>query len=500
MSELETSKPAVVVNEKKSSKGKKKKAVNPATITPEYIEEQRRLRQLKKEQKKQELIAQGINPDQVETPAELRYKTRDVLVVQEHQQVEDGPAIRIMSYNMLAQALIRRKLFPTSGNALKWSTRSQVLLSEICHYNPDILCLQEVDFVQYNSFWKSEFDKLGYDSKYHRAGTKNHGLALVYRRTIFVNNHHLAHIQYDKEKSGKLSPSCVTQNIGLLACLDFTPQMRSKYPKLRNGLIVGTTHLFWHPFGTYERTRQTYVILKKFKEFRDTLNTLNGEGSSWYSFFAGDFNSQPFDTPYLSITSKPVKYKGRGPLVLGCSLSYQYSSSRGIVDDEDNDDSTPAEEEEGGNVEKYGKNQPTDPVPDTFEFTDEQRQKVEDMEALHNSLDMRAISLYSAGYHLVDPKNAGIDNDRKEPFFSNWAHTWRGLLDYIFIISSWNQVDDYSERIDSVQDIESEHGVKLLKLLQLPLPEEMGPEPSGQPRIGQYPSDHLCLMAEVALC
>lgn len=44
-----------------------KKSRDPSTLTPEYIEEQRRQRNLKKEKKKQELLAQGIDPNAVNT-------------------------------------------------------------------------------------------------------------------------------------------------------------------------------------------------------------------------------------------------------------------------------------------------------------------------------------------------------------------------------------------------------------------------------------------------
>lgn len=481
-----------------------KKSRDPSTLTPEYIEEQRRQRNLKKEKKKQELLAQGIDPNAVNTPVELRFKTRELLELPNNVASDDSFKIKIMSYNILAQALIRRKLFPTSGNALKWSTRSQVLLSEFKHYDADILCLQELDFIQYNSYWRKELGKLGYDMKYYRADTKNHGLAIAFKSDKFICKHQ-SFMYYDKETSGELRPRTATQNIGFLACLEFTPDILTKYSNIsRNGIIIGTTHLFWHPFGTFERTRQTYLILKKFKEFRSTMNTLKGNDDDWYGFFAGDFNSQPFDAPYLSITTKPAHYAERARIVLGCSLSYQYSKNRGVIDQEDDngdEDKENGQEEEGGNIEKFGSNQPKDPVPESFKPTTEQLKLVNSMEDLHNSLDMRAISLYSVGYKLVDPDNAGLDNNRDEPIFSNWAHAWRGLLDYIFVISSWDATrESFSDKVDTVEDVEHNNGVRITKLLKLPLPKEMGPEPSGQPRLGQYPSDHLCLMAEVALC
>lgn len=495
MSELPTHPPALIPPSASAKAKRKSKKKDPATITPEYIEEQRRLRQLKKEQRAQDLKLEAQT-----VPPALQFVKREFAAIP-GQEPCDGLPLKIMSYNLLAQALIRRKLFPTSGNALKWGNRSTVLMNEFTHYNADIMCLQEVDYVQYNSHWQKFFEKAGYDSKYYRDLLKNHGVAIVYRKDWFVCRNQ-SFIRYDEEKTGDILPRTITQNVGFLAYLEFTPSILQKHPGLRrNGIIVGTTHLFWHPFGTYERSRQTYVVLKKFKEFYQCLDTLSSNKNGFYSFFAGDFNSQPFDTPYLSITAKPISYSGRGKTVISCSLLYQYSKNRGVVEgaEDEEEDETEKKEEEGGNVEKFGKDQPKDPVPESFVPTEQQLQLVSKMESLHNELDMRAVSLYSIGYKQIDPNNAGFDNDRNEPIFSNWAHAWRGLLDYIFIITKWDKTHDYSQKVDSLDEVEARDDIKLVKLLKLPMPEDMGPEPSGQPRAGQYPSDHLCLMAEVIL-
>lgn len=117
------------------------------------------------------------------------------------------------------------------------------------------------------------------------------------------------------------------------------------------------------------------------------------------------------------------------------------------------------------------------------------------MEELHNSLDMRAVSLYSVAYHKVHPENSGLDNERGEPEISNWAHTWRGLLDYMFMIRNW-EFDDRTE-IDTLEDFENSNNIKIRGLLRMPPGSEMSTH--GQPHVGEYPSDHLCLLSEVEL-
>ena len=553
LSENPPTAPAAKVSTK--SKKKTKKSVDPSKLTPEYIEEQRRLRNEKKQKK---LLEQGeVKEEKIEFIKRPMLKVGDEVPGGHRGSLTNGPSlptgskdglptdgsihnetrhldglpVKILSYNILAQSLIRRKLFPTNGHALKWTYRSKVMLHELKHYDADILCLQEVDNVQYHTFWSKEFEKLGYLSKFYRSAIKNHGLAIVYRASLFVCKHQ-SFINYDKERATGLPlPRTITQNVGFLIHFEFKQEVLDKYPclKQKNGLIIGTTHMFWHPFGTFERARQAYLVLSKFRDFQNILTSL-GYNKGFYSFFAGDFNSQPFDSPYLSITAKPIEYVERAKKVIACSLSYQFSKNRGVVEEgkvegeeapeapeasedtedsespnspEDPDSTTTSQfenGEEGGNVEKFGKDQPRDPVPDTFNATEEQLELVKQMEDVHNSLEMRAISLYSMGYKSVHSENAGLDNERGEPTFSNWAHTWRGLLDYIFVVSSWDKdTEDFTQNVDSLEDLELKQSVRLLELLRLPLPEEMGPEPSGQPRVGQYPSDHLCLMAKVEL-
>ncbi|AGO10338.1 AaceriABL118Wp [[Ashbya] aceris (nom. inval.)] len=401
-----------------------------------------------------------------------------------------GFVFRVMTYNCLAQALIRRKLFPTSGNALKWFKRSKVLLSELRYYNPDVICLQEIDHTQYKSFWMDELQRAGYSSKFHRMFGKNHGIAIVWRHSLF-NKVDETLIDFDEEPSGEIERRTTTKNVGLVVALEYADEVKRRYPgSNQTGLVIGTSHLFWHPFGTYERARQCYIILNRMKDFMKRLRLLKrgsaGAASHWHPFFCGDFNSQPFDAPYLSMCKKPIVYEGRARTVMECSTSYKFSSLR---------DGGAADDEEGGNIEKFGEGQPETPVPDSFDATPEQKALVDAMQFLHNSLDMRAISLYSLAYKYVHSENAGIDNDRGEPEISNWAHAWRGLLDYIMYVTPWDFSDN--TEVDELGKFQKNAGIKVRGLLRMPPAIEM---PShGQPHEGEYPSDHLAMMCELEL-
>lgn len=475
----------------KSKKGKKGKQGKKGKPSPEEIARLRAERELMRKAKREEMLAKGMDPDY---PPELQFIKRPMLAL--HDKEKDpvkGFNFTLMTYNCLAQALIRRKLFPDSAEAVKWFRRSKVLLNKFSHYKSDVICLQEVDSIQFQSFWKDELGKLGYESQFYKKGSKNHGVAIAWKRDLFTLKDKML-IDYDKEPSGEIPTRTTTNNVGLVLALQFSNKVLSQFPGTkRSGILIGTTHLFWHPFGTYDRTRQTYIVLKKVKEFMHRVNVLqegnDGDDSHWFPFFCGDFNSQPYDTPYLSMVEKPIMYKDRAKIVIECSTSFKFSKKR--------DGETDLDDEEGGNIEKFGKDQPQTPVPEFFDPTEEQATMVKNIESLHNSLDMRAVSLYSVGYRKVHSANAGKDNCKGEPEISNWAHTWHGLLDYLFYIKRWD-FDD-KRKVDSLDDFERENGVKIRGLLRMPGKEEMEKFGHGQPFTGEYPSDHLAMICDLEL-
>jgi len=77
-----------------------------------------------------------------------------------------------------------------------------------------------------------------------------------------------------------------TRNIGLLVALQSRDQESE-------GLIVATTHLFWHPKYTYERTRQAAILLQEVVAFG-----IDQRAQKWPCILAGDFNFTPSDAAY----------------------------------------------------------------------------------------------------------------------------------------------------------------------------------------------------------
>ncbi|KAK9464920.1 Endonuclease/exonuclease/phosphatase [Lipomyces arxii] len=475
--EMPKSKPAKVA----------KKNAKPDFVTPEYIAEQRAKREQIKLEKAKKNAEMGILPP--EPVFDTNFIKRPMLSVQNTDIDGDGAIVKIMTYNVLGQALIRRKLFPTNGDMLKWKWRAKVLFSELKYYDADLMCLQEVDLAHLDTVYKPKMANLGYDTMYHCGERKNHGLLICWKNSVFglVDS---AVVDYDNDtgydpadQSGVLTvPQTKTRNVGLIVAL--------KFKAGDHGLVIGTTHLFWHPYGTFERTRQSAVLVRNTKSFATKF-------PNWPVFLAGDFNSLPFDAPYLALTRpKGQRLTDHAYEILRESAEHEYTKKdeeEAPEDDDALDNPEPAPEPEPVAVEE--KVEPAKPkvleefTPSTDGMEGLQDRKkevvvagkssIDDIMALHDNNNAQMTSLYGKYYRHAHPENADVDVRNGEPTFSNWAFAWRGLLDYIFVMNS------YVDNID------------VLELLRMPLPTEMGDEPSGQPREGQYPSDHLCLMAKI---
>ncbi|KAK9449404.1 Endonuclease/exonuclease/phosphatase [Limtongia smithiae] len=495
------------------TKASAKKTGKPDYVTPEYIAAQRAKRQLAKAERAKRNAELGIVPQ--EQGFDCRFVERPMLRVAEDDDGAPGIVMKIMTYNVLGQALIRRKLFPTNGNALKWRWRSRVLLSELRLYDADIMCLQEVDKAQLEPFYFPELEKLGYTVLFHCGQGKNHGLLLCWRTSMFCLDAS-KHVDYDDDSgydadgamaTGKRHtvPQTRTRNVALLAALRYVNSTSNA------GVIVGTTHLFWHPYGTLERTRQCAVLVRNLKKFSEEIDPTHGQ---WPIFAAGDFNSLPFDAPYLCMTQpQERRVTARSKTVLENSFNHVYTTKDEEEVEEDEDDvegvifaaeevkskvdSVPAPKALVSSVDTVILSQftPQTSMPPPGEPTRKSISRealtIDDVYTLHdnnNSVILR--SLYGSSYRYAHPENSSVDDRNGEPSFSNWAHSWRGLLDYIFV---------FDHRPGASSGNEGGANVEVLELLRLPLPDEMGAEPSGQPREGQYPSDHLCLMAKIKI-
>ncbi|KAF9171065.1 hypothetical protein BGX20_008148 [Mortierella sp. AD010] len=220
-----------------------------------------------------------------------------------------------MTYNLLAQSLVRRDMFPyASQKALRWKFRRQNILQEFLAFGPDLACLQEVDF--WDEFYYPNLTKAGYETAYYKNNNKKHGCAIIWRRSRFEKVEQKT-LEYDDIGQ----PTFMTGNIGLMVGLR-PLQHTNENPdpnadmvladeedgeestgngangdgetKIPGGILVATTHLFWRPDGSYERLRQASILLEKIKEWNQTLD--------FTVLLGGDFNTTPRDAAYRVMT------------------------------------------------------------------------------------------------------------------------------------------------------------------------------------------------------
>lgn len=249
---------------------------------------------------------------------------------------DGGRRVRVVSWNMLAQCLVRRELFPGS-DCLKNKDRFPGLAAELRAYDWDIGCFQEVDCIKEHA---DTLGKAGYAYHYERGyDNKLHGLMIawrcsgdrpsfkypVYKRVVYYDDARPleiaarargapldergvpqadAYFAPDSAVGAEGAPhsatavSRLTRNIACIVALPFAEG--------GGGVIVATTHLFWHPKYAYERVRQAAILMQELEAFRSDPE--HADVASWPAILAGDLNDQPHSPTYTLLTGQGRTY------------------------------------------------------------------------------------------------------------------------------------------------------------------------------------------------
>ncbi|GLB36236.1 putative endonuclease exonuclease phosphatase [Lyophyllum shimeji] len=207
----------------------------------------------KRKAKKQKSAAP---PRQPETPDAGRIVERNWIPIHEGEQ--GTQRIKVFTWNLLAQCLVRRDLFPTS-NCLKAGQREHMLYRELLATEADVLCLQEVDRLEK---LLPVLEQAGYAYHYAAGPAKKHGCLIAFKEELYTMlstktvHYDDEAVRSDGDEKARRGKSFHTRNIGSLVSL------QSKSAK-NEGVIVATTHLFWHPKYTYERARQAGILVRE---------------------------------------------------------------------------------------------------------------------------------------------------------------------------------------------------------------------------------------------
>ncbi|EEB07455.2 CCR4-Not complex subunit Ccr4 [Schizosaccharomyces japonicus yFS275] len=165
----------------------------------------------------------------------------------------------VMSYNVLCERYATPVMYGyTPSWALAWSYRKELIMQEIVGYSADIICLQEVDVENYDSFFAPKMSLKGYKGVHYpksRVRTMNEaerrvvdGCATFFKTSKFVMHDKIL-IEFNQAPSLrrqdiKLTPDMYNRvmtkdNISILTMLE------SKDTGTK--LIVANCHIHWDP-------------------------------------------------------------------------------------------------------------------------------------------------------------------------------------------------------------------------------------------------------------
>ncbi|NXX77958.1 ANGE1 protein, partial [Urocolius indicus] len=210
---------------------------------------------------------------------------------------------RVMSYNILAQDLVEQGhdlYLHCHPDILNWNYRLPNLLQEIQHWDPDVLCLQEV---QENHYWEQlepMFKEMGFTCCYkRRTGTKTDGCALCYKHSRFQMIS-LSPVEYFRPGLDVLN----RDNVGLVLLLQpLLPEGLDL--KAVSPLCVATTHLLFNPRRGDIKLAQMALLLAEIDKVARTT-----EGSYCPVILCGDLNSVPDSPLYKFIRNGELSYHG----------------------------------------------------------------------------------------------------------------------------------------------------------------------------------------------
>jgi mRNA deadenylase 3'-5' endonuclease subunit Ccr4 len=207
-----------------------------------------------------------------------------------------------MTYNVLAQALISRDQYPYAGKTdLRLRNRAPTLIREIMHLLPDVVCMQELDFLD-TLMGNAGFAGRYGDHRYLRKPGGKHGLAVLWDPKV------LTCLEYDTlvyEASGEAEfpdPDGIggapltsggenRRNVAQFIALRHVPTQAI--------IILSNTHLYWRPEAEQVKLRQATELAHGLARFRDRI--VHAHGPYAHLLMCGDFNSTPDSLVYAAL-------------------------------------------------------------------------------------------------------------------------------------------------------------------------------------------------------
>ncbi|KIP12400.1 hypothetical protein PHLGIDRAFT_27244 [Phlebiopsis gigantea 11061_1 CR5-6] len=412
------------------------------------------------EERRQQRLQQKQKGEAPQTDPRSKILTREWLKLAD--PPEGTVRVKVMTWNTHRTA--GRELFPSS-DCLKASQREHMLYREVVSHAADICCLQEVDRTE-KLF--PVLKKAGYSHIYKAGNRKNHGSVIAYRKDLFkeVGDRRVLYDEEDVRTEGneraRRGSSFFTKNIGNLVALE-------RLENQKEGFIIATTHLFWHP-------RQAGILFREVTKFRDEIGA-----SHWPCIVAGDFNFAPDDASYALISGDSLLPEQLALLefsrVVHRNIDPDVPVTAAKATEEEDEGADVAESDPGIVITNARRARPEDGLLSN-----------EELQALFQR-STRPVSAYDEGQRSgsLDIKEGvtfqsrqTIDASRRgafEPVWTSYTHYWKTILDYIFVLNPPNSQ---------------------AQVIGLAKPFPTGKLAPGIPRMGVCGSDHISLCAELA--
>ncbi|GAA6027329.1 hypothetical protein JCM8097_002598 [Rhodosporidiobolus ruineniae] len=239
----------------------------------------------------------------------------------------------LLCYNILCDKYATSQMYGyTPSWALSWEYRKELILQEVLNYGSDIVCLQEVDVEQYETYFLEHLSQQDYDGVHYsksRARTMSgdekrsvDGCATFFKNTVFalVEQHLIEFNQIalrrpDFKKTEDMFNRVMTKdNIAVVTLLEH----RASGARL----IVANAHIHWDPEFRDVKLVQVAMLMDElskiandFAKLPARMNLAEGydkaphyvNGSKIPTLIAGDFNSTPDSGIYEFLASGHVE-------------------------------------------------------------------------------------------------------------------------------------------------------------------------------------------------
>ncbi|GAA5944757.1 hypothetical protein JCM3775_006489 [Rhodotorula graminis] len=235
----------------------------------------------------------------------------------------------LLCYNILCDKYATGQMYGyTPSWALNWDYRKELILQEVLNYGSDIVCLQEVDVEQYETYFLEHLSAQEYDGVHYsksRARTMSgdekrsvDGCATFFKNTVFalveqhlVEFNQIALRRPDFKKTEDMFNRVMTKdNIAVVTLLEH----RASGARL----IVANAHIHWDPEFRDVKLVQVAMLMEEiakvandFARLPPRMNLGEGHdkaphysnGSKIPTIICGDFNSTPESGVYQFLQS-----------------------------------------------------------------------------------------------------------------------------------------------------------------------------------------------------